>query len=369
MRPSCGHLGGQALPVGGAQLLHLAVAEQGLDDRVLAAQLLEGAGVGGEPGLGLADRGEAQLLVEDGAQLGYRVDLERARRPGPGWWPRGSGTPRPVPRRWPGARPGRRGCRPPPCGPAPGPAAARCRRRGRPPPPAARASSSGGRSRASTGGQAHGLRGRPDRSRAGRHRRRPHRRASRTKAALPLGPRAVVDLDPEVPVGQVAEPVAVGGRVEQVGGHGGVDGQPGDVDAEREQRPHQLLGVVGHHPDPAGPEPGGQRGQRPPDPRAGRCRPRRRRSARWAAPAGERTVRPAARRPGPVTVRGDRPGSPDHRAWSGHVAGRLPGCGHQTGDLGHGGGGRRERWTASRWASQLGLAPSGSPPVRRAACG
>jgi len=59
--PVVSHLGGQALPVGRAQLLDLAVAEQGLDDGVLTPQLLECAGVGGESGLGLAHRGQASL--------------------------------------------------------------------------------------------------------------------------------------------------------------------------------------------------------------------------------------------------------------------------------------------------------------------
>ena len=40
------HLGQQRLAVGRAQLLDLPVAQQGLDDRVLAAQLLQGLGVG-----------------------------------------------------------------------------------------------------------------------------------------------------------------------------------------------------------------------------------------------------------------------------------------------------------------------------------
>ena len=72
-----GHLGGQALPVGGPELLHLAVAQQGLHDRVLVAQQLEGPGVGREPGLGLAHRSEAQRVVEHRAELGDRVHLER----------------------------------------------------------------------------------------------------------------------------------------------------------------------------------------------------------------------------------------------------------------------------------------------------
>ena len=67
--PVGGDFGGQALAVGGTQLLHLAVAEQDLDDRVLAAQRLEGPGVGGEPRLGLAPRRQAELVVEHGAQL------------------------------------------------------------------------------------------------------------------------------------------------------------------------------------------------------------------------------------------------------------------------------------------------------------
>ncbi len=82
--------GGQALPVGGSELLHLAVAQQGVDDRMLAAQQLERAGVGREPGLGLAERGEAEPVVEDGAELRHRVDVERDRRPVRAWWPRAS---------------------------------------------------------------------------------------------------------------------------------------------------------------------------------------------------------------------------------------------------------------------------------------
>ena len=74
--PVRGHLGQQGLAVGGAQLLHLAVAEQGVDDGVLAPQLLEGRGVGGESGLGLAARGEPEAVVEHGPQLRRRVDVE-----------------------------------------------------------------------------------------------------------------------------------------------------------------------------------------------------------------------------------------------------------------------------------------------------
>ena len=71
-----GHLGQQALAVGGAQLLHLAVAQQGVDDGVVVAQGLQGGGVGRVAGLGLASRGEAELVVEHGAQLRGRVHVE-----------------------------------------------------------------------------------------------------------------------------------------------------------------------------------------------------------------------------------------------------------------------------------------------------
>ena len=72
-----GHLGGERLAVGGAELLHLAVAEQHLDDGVLAPQRLEGAGVGRVARLGLPPGLQAQVLVEHGAQLLDRVDVER----------------------------------------------------------------------------------------------------------------------------------------------------------------------------------------------------------------------------------------------------------------------------------------------------
>ena len=76
MRPSAATSASRRLAVGGAQLLHLAVAEQGVDDRVLAAQLLQGGRVGGEPRLGLAPRGEPEPVVEHRAQLRCRVDVE-----------------------------------------------------------------------------------------------------------------------------------------------------------------------------------------------------------------------------------------------------------------------------------------------------
>ena len=81
------------------------------------------------------------------------------------------------------------------------------------------------------------------------------------EGALALGRRAVVDGHAEEPGRQVGQSVLVDGRVEQVGGHRGVHDQAGDVDAQGQQGAHQLLDVVGHHPDPVGPEPGGQGGE------------------------------------------------------------------------------------------------------------
>ena len=81
MRPSGADLGEQALAVGRAQLLDLAVAQQVVDDRVLAAQLLERGGVGGVAGLGLLLRGQAELVEQDRPQLRRGVDVELDRRP------------------------------------------------------------------------------------------------------------------------------------------------------------------------------------------------------------------------------------------------------------------------------------------------
>jgi len=83
------------------------------------------------------------------------------------------------------------------------------------------------------------------------------------EGTLALGPGAVVDGHTQEPGGEVGQPVAVVGRVEQVGGHRGVDDQAGDVDAEGQQRPHQFLDVVSHYTDAAGPEPVGQGVQDP----------------------------------------------------------------------------------------------------------
>ena len=69
-------LGQQPLPVGGAQLLDLAVAKEVVDDRVLALELLEGRRVGGVTGLGLLGGGQPELVEQDGPQLGGRVDVE-----------------------------------------------------------------------------------------------------------------------------------------------------------------------------------------------------------------------------------------------------------------------------------------------------
>ena len=74
--PVGGHLGQQPLAVGRAQLLDLAVAQQVLDDRVLARQLLERRGVGGVAGLGLLLRRQAELVEQDRAQLRRGVDVE-----------------------------------------------------------------------------------------------------------------------------------------------------------------------------------------------------------------------------------------------------------------------------------------------------
>ena len=74
------HLGQQGLAVGGAQLLDLAVAQEVLDDRVLAEQLLQRGRVGGLPVLIFFCGVEAELLVEDLAQLLGRADVERLGR-------------------------------------------------------------------------------------------------------------------------------------------------------------------------------------------------------------------------------------------------------------------------------------------------
>ena len=209
MRPSGGHFGGQALAVGGAQLLHLAVAQKDLDDRMLAAQQLEGAGVGREPGLGLAHRGEAEFLVEHGAQLGHRVHLERlAGQVLDGGLERAALV----------GQPGRdraqdvavdAGCRPPPCGPAPGPGAVRCPRRGCPPPPppaprsAGRATGPAPRPAAPQLSTSSPRRSSPSARSAG---------GSRTNAPWPLAPVPSSTITPRKRTARSAEPVVVGRR-------------------------------------------------------------------------------------------------------------------------------------------------------------
>ena len=74
--PVRGDLGQQGLAVGRAELLHLAVGQQRINDRMIAPQALERLGIGREAGLGLLARGEAELVVEHGPQLGRRVDVE-----------------------------------------------------------------------------------------------------------------------------------------------------------------------------------------------------------------------------------------------------------------------------------------------------
>ena len=92
------HGGHQALPVGGAQLLHLPVVQQCIHHRMLAPQLLQGAGVGGVgPGLGLLLRGKAQLVeqqlahllggVHVEAPLARGIDHQRPKPPGVGLQP------------------------------------------------------------------------------------------------------------------------------------------------------------------------------------------------------------------------------------------------------------------------------------------
>ena len=67
----------ERLEVGRVQLVELAPAEQGVDDRVGVAQLLEHAGVGRQLALGrLLARLQAELVVQDLPKLGRRVQVE-----------------------------------------------------------------------------------------------------------------------------------------------------------------------------------------------------------------------------------------------------------------------------------------------------
>ena len=69
------HLG-EPVHIGGFQLGQLPVLQDGLDDRMLAPQLLQHVGVGGVASLGLFHRGQSQLVKEDAAQLLGGVDVE-----------------------------------------------------------------------------------------------------------------------------------------------------------------------------------------------------------------------------------------------------------------------------------------------------
>ena len=109
--------------VGVAELLDLPVPEQVLHDRVLVGHLLQRIGIGRRAGLRLLDRCEPKLVEQDRPQLRGGVDVERARRRRRGSWPRAPRTPWSARPTAPGGSRGRRARRPPPCGPAPAPAA------------------------------------------------------------------------------------------------------------------------------------------------------------------------------------------------------------------------------------------------------
>ena len=72
---------GQRLEVGGVELVQLAPLEQGVDDRVVVAQLLEHAGVRRQLALrGLLPGLQSELVVEHLTQLRWRVQVELATR-------------------------------------------------------------------------------------------------------------------------------------------------------------------------------------------------------------------------------------------------------------------------------------------------
>ena len=73
-------LGQQAHAVGGAQLLHLAVAEQVVHDGMLAPQLLQRLCVGGVAGLGALGGGEPEIVEQHFGNLLGRVDVDVAPR-------------------------------------------------------------------------------------------------------------------------------------------------------------------------------------------------------------------------------------------------------------------------------------------------
>ena len=69
-------LGQEAVAVGRAQLLHLPIAQEGIDDRVLTAESLQRGSVGGVAGLRLLLRRQPELVEQHRAQLLGRVDPE-----------------------------------------------------------------------------------------------------------------------------------------------------------------------------------------------------------------------------------------------------------------------------------------------------
>ena len=66
----------EAVAVGGAELLDLAVREQVVDDRVLAGQLLEAGGVRGEARLGLLLRRQAEASKRISRSCGVELTLK-----------------------------------------------------------------------------------------------------------------------------------------------------------------------------------------------------------------------------------------------------------------------------------------------------
>ena len=96
---------------------------------------------------------------------------------------------------------------------------------------------------------------------------------------LALGRRvAVGDPGARVAHHQLLEQVAALGRVEQVGGERGVEGEAAHVDVEAGERPHERLGLVG--------------GERPPADAGQRARARRARAASASSAPGTHTTSP-----------------------------------------------------------------------------
>ncbi len=216
------HLGQQALPVGRAQLLHLPVGQQRLDDGMGAAQALEGLGVGGEAGLGLLARGEAQLVVEHGAQLRRGVDVEVV-----------AGAFLHL-----GLEGGDRGLEGVGDRLQLGPVDADARHLHFGQDPHER--------RLDVVVQHDHVLGLEALPEARRHGGDVARLAGRLLRHVPRRLPGLDDVEGELAglLPQLRELVFAGRRIEQVGRHRGVHLEPRDVDAEREQRPHGLLEVV-----------------------------------------------------------------------------------------------------------------------------